>query len=37
VVVEALGSAEGDLWSTAARGFASRASIARDVTVIEVK
>jgi len=37
MVVEALGAAEGDLWSTGARGFATRASIARDVSVIEVK
>jgi hypothetical protein len=34
---EALASAEADLWSTSARGFASRSVIARDVVVVEVR
>ena len=34
---EALASAEADLWSTSARGFASRPVIARDVTIVEAK
>jgi hypothetical protein len=33
----ALGSADAELWSTAARGFGSRTAIAREVVVVEVR
>jgi hypothetical protein len=34
---DALGSVEADLWSTAARGFAGKSVIVRDLSVVEVK
>jgi hypothetical protein len=34
---DALGSAEAELWSTSARGFASRPTISRDVVVVEAR
>jgi hypothetical protein len=34
---DALGSVEADLWSTSARGFASKSVVVRDVSVVEVR
>ena len=36
-VAEALLAAEGDLWSTSARGFSSKPVVERDVSVVEVR